>query len=425
MSREQRVASNFGLHLAQTLANKKSQRLFVVFTLSDSFLGAGLRQYSFMFDGLKEVEKSLRELNIPFVMLVGEPSAKLVDFCTNNDVDSVTMDFDPLKIKQQWQSDFIDRFDGNIYEVDGHNIVPCRVASQKQEFGAYTIRPKISRVLEYFLAQSANISLHKFNIKSDFTHNNFDEALKRLRCDDSVGAIDWLKSGEASATQQLLEFVNHKLDGYMKNRNDPNKNGTSSLSPFLHFGQIYAGDIAKAVINSSAPSEDKEAFLEELIIRKELSDNFCFYNPNYDNFDGFPNWAKTTLYEHETDSRDFIYSVAEFENAQTHDDLWNAAQKELLISGKIHGYMRMYWAKKLLEWTPNPKIAIEVAIYLNDKYALDGRDANGYAGIAWSIGGVHDRAWFGRSVFGKIRYMNANGAKNKFDTKSYAKKWLF
>ena len=165
--------------------------------------------------------------------------------------------------------------------------------------------------------------------------------------------------------------------------------------------------------------------MEELIIRKELSDNFCFYNPNYDNFDGFPNWAKTTLYEHETDSRDFIYSVAEFENAQTHDDLWNAAQKELLISGKIHGYMRMYWAKKLLEWTPNPKIAIEVAIYLNDKYALDGRDANGYAGIAWSIGGVHDRAWFGRSVFGKIRYMNANGAKNKFDTKSYAKKWLF
>jgi deoxyribodipyrimidine photo-lyase len=166
-----------------------------------------------------------------------------------------------------------------------------------------------------------------------------------------------------------------------------------------------------------------EFFLEELIVRRELSDNFCFYNPNYDSVAGFHEWAQKTLEEHRGDKREYLYNKDEFESAKTHDDLWNAAQSQLVQTGKIHGYMRMYWAKKILEWTKSPEQALEIAIFLNDKYALDGCDPNGYVGIAWSVGGVHDRAWTEREVFGKIRYMNANGCKRKFDTQKYIDTW--
>lgn len=169
----------------------------------------------------------------------------------------------------------------------------------------------------------------------------------------------------------------------------------------------------------NANDEAKRAFLEELIIRRELSDNFCFYNEDYDNFKGFPEWAKKTLQKHKNDKREYLYSAIEFERALTHDELWNAAQMEIVRKGKMHGYMRMYWAKKILEWSESPEKAMEIAIYLNDRYGLDGRDPNGYTGIAWSIGGVHDRAWNERKIFGKIRYMSHGGCKSKFDVEKY------
>jgi deoxyribodipyrimidine photo-lyase len=199
---------------------------------------------------------------------------------------------------------------------------------------------------------------------------------------------------------------------------------SSNLSPYLHFGQISAQRIALETYKRKHNIETKDAFLEELIVRRELSDNFCFYNKNYDSFDGFPEWAKKTLNEHRKDKREFTYNLEQFEKAKTHDDLWNAAQIEMVKTGKMHGYMRMYWAKKILEWTETPEEALEFSIYLNDKYELDGRDPNGYTGCAWSIGGVHDRAWTERPVFGKIRYMNYNGAKRKFDVKRYIQKYL-
>ncbi len=164
--------------------------------------------------------------------------------------------------------------------------------------------------------------------------------------------------------------------------------------------------------------------MEELIVRRELSDNFCFYNSDYDQFSGFPEWAQKTLNEHRGDKREFIYSLEQFEHGKTHDDLWNAAQLQMVLTGKMHGYMRMYWAKKILEWTGSPEDALEIAIHLNDKYELDGRDTNGYVGVAWSIGGVHDRAWQERPVFGKIRYMSYAGCKRKFDVSTFIEKNL-
>jgi len=222
----------------------------------------------------------------------------------------------------------------------------------------------------------------------------------------------------------LDSFFEERLSGYNEKRNDPNENVSSNLSPYLHFGQISAQRIALETYKRKHNIETKDAFLEELIVRRELSDNFCFYNKNYDSFDGFPEWAKKTLNEHRKDKREFTYHLEQFEKAKTHDDLWNAAQIEMVKTGKMHGYMRMYWAKKILEWTETPEEALEYSIYLNDKYELDGRDPNGYTGCAWSIGGVHDRAWTERPVFGKIRYMNYNGAKRKFDVKRYIQKYL-
>ena len=219
-----------------------------------------------------------------------------------------------------------------------------------------------------------------------------------------------------------MDFINHRLDEYDSLRNYPERDGQSGLSPYLHFGQISAQRIALAVTAAEAPAASKKAFLEELIVRRELSDNYCFYNKNYDHFEGVPNWAKITLNKHRDDPREFLYSPEQLEQALTHDDLWNSAQKEMVITGKMHGYMRMYWAKKILEWTGSPEEALAVAIFLNDKHSLDGRDPNGYAGIAWSIGGVHDRPWGERKIFGMIRYMNYNGCLRKFNVKEYIRK---
>ena len=221
--------------------------------------------------------------------------------------------------------------------------------------------------------------------------------------------------------KQLGHFLEHKLVGYERDRNDPNIDGQSGLSPYLHFGQISAQRVALEVLKGM---KDAGAFLEELIVRKELSDNYCYYNQHYDDMQGFPAWAIKSLAEHEKDRREYLYTQQELEKARTHDDLWNAAQNEMLQTGKMHGYMRMYWAKKILEWTESPAAALRAAIYLNDRYELDGRDANGYAGIAWSLGGLHDRAWKERAIFGKVRYMSYKGAKSKFDVQSYIKKYL-
>jgi deoxyribodipyrimidine photo-lyase len=193
----------------------------------------------------------------------------------------------------------------------------------------------------------------------------------------------------------------------------------SHLSPYLHFGQLSAQRVALEAQGYDADIPAQEAFLEQLVVRRELSDNFCFYEPAYDRFEGLPAWARETLDRHRTDPRPYLYGLEEFEEARTHDPLWNAAQSQMVKTGYMHGYMRMYWAKKILEWTESPEEALRVAIYLNDRYELDGRDPNGYTGIAWCIGGLHDRAWGERPVFGKVRYMSAGGARRKFDAAAY------
>jgi deoxyribodipyrimidine photo-lyase len=423
MSRDQRVHDNWALLFAQKLAFENKRSLVVVFNLVSDFLEATIRQYGFMLKGLKEVETELSNFNIPFFLTSGKPEEKIPALLKKLNASILVSDFDPLKIKRIWKRDVAKSISIPIYEVDAHNIVPCLFVSDKIEFAAYTIRPKIHKALFEFMDEFP--SLKKMS-KSEISAEKIDwnKIEKSLQVNFTIKEVDCIKPGETAAQKVFNHFLKNKFENYHELRNDPTKDYQSNLSPYLHFGQISAQRIAIETEKFDGNPESKKVFLEELVVRRELSDNFCYYNKNYDSFEGFHEWAKTSLNEHRKDEREYVYTLEQFEQAKTHEDLWNAAQMEMVSTGKMHGYMRMYWSKKILEWTKSPEDALKIAIYLNDKYELDGRDPNGYTGIAWSIGGIHDRAWFERPVYGKIRYMNRNGAANKFDVKRYIQKTL-
>lgn len=418
MSRDQRAHDNWALLYAQELAEEKNTSVAVVFCLRKEFKHNTTRTVEFMLKGLEEVASHLTKKNIPFYFLIGDPTEEIPKFIQEHKAGTLISDFSPLRYNRNWKEQIAKQIEIPFYEVDAHNIVPCWIASPKQEFGAYTIRPKINFHLQEFLVSFPKL---KSQEESAIPPQQVDwtNIRSEIQSDTSVPAVDWLKPGEEAAEDMLQEFIHDRLPIYDEQRNDPTKYAQSQLSPYIHFGHIASQRIALEMENVEGHGNARKAFLEELIIRKELSDNYCFYNPYYDSFQGFPQWAKGSLEQHLNDTREFIYTLNQLERADTHDPLWNAAQKEMTTMGKMHGYMRMYWAKKVFEWTESPQIAQKYCIYLNDKYLLDGRDPNGYTGIAWSIGGVHDRAWFERAVFGKIRYMNYNGAKSKFDVKKY------
>ena len=419
MSRDQRVEDNWALLYAQQVARERREPLIVVFCLVPKFLGATLRHYSFMLAGLEEVEAGLAKKNISFVLLNGNPRDEIPTFILRHRVAVLVTDFDPLRIKRQWKKGVAKKIAVPFHEVDAHNIIPCWIASPKQEFGAYTLRPKMRRTLPDYLEPFPRLKRHPYPWKGSVRKTSWRAVSKGLTVDRSVGEVLWIRPGEKAARKALRSFIRNRLHSYDRDRNDPNLKGQSDLSPYLHFGHLSAQRAAMEVMKSRGNRESKDAFLEELIVRRELSDNFCLYQENYDGFEGFPDWAKKTLNRHRRDRREHDYSLKDFEQPRTHDALWNAAQMEMVRRGKMHGYMRMYWAKKILEWTDSPETAMKIAIRLNDKYELDGRDPNGYTGIAWSIGGVHDRAWSERPVFGKIRYMSANGCRSKFDVQAY------
>jgi len=419
MNRDMRLQDNWALLATATMAKELGVPFGVLYSLDPSFLGGGFRQLSFKISALRELEQALSARSIPFFLALGNSLAEeTVRVVQEQGCGAIITDFSPLHVQQAWLSTLVSKVQVPIFEVDAHNVVPAWIASPKLEFAAYTLRPKLHQLLPDFLTE-------------------FDPLpTQTLAWGGTVPSIDWnailstsvvrrditetgFAGGETAAHKALARFLTDRLPSYHTMRNDPTKEGQSDLSPYLHYGNLSAQRVALAVQKSSAPEEAKASFLEELIVRRELSDNFCLYNPAYDSTASFHVWAKTTLDAHRGDVRTFVYTQEEFEHAKTHDPLWNAAQQEMVWTGKMHGYLRMYWAKKLLEWTASPEDALAIGIYLNDTYSLDGRDPNGYAGLAWSIGGVHDRAWGERPIFGKIRYMNDAGCKRKFDVPAY------
>jgi deoxyribodipyrimidine photo-lyase len=435
MDREIRMNDNWALLYAQSLAMERRQPLTVVYCLPPDFPEATERTYGFILKGLRETEQLLREKQIPFYLLIGTPETELPKFVKKYNVTSLVADFNPLTDVAHRKRTVSEKINSSFYVVDAHNIVPVWSASDKQEYGAYTIRPKIHRRLPEFLDEFPAVRKHPISWNHPSEPIEWETVQKKMKVDKSVSEVKWITPGENEGRRLMRRFLDHRLTGYGNSRNNPAIDGQSNLSPYLHFGFIAPQRVAletvcvtgmdiQSIVRKRSHDDgekggDAESLLEELIVRRELADNFTHYNAQYASFEGFPAWAKLSLNEHRKDKREYLYSLKQFEQAETHDLLWNAAQIQMVKSGKMHGYMRMYWAKKILEWTPSPEEAMVIAIYLNDKYELDGRDPNGYAGVAWSIGGVHDRAWFDRPVYGKVRYMNYRGCESKFDVKEY------
>lgn len=422
MNRDQRIENNWALYYAAELAREKTCSLVIVFCLVPDFPGANLRHYDFMLRGLEHAARKAAGLNIPFVMLTGDPVAELPRFISECDIGAVVTDFSPLRTPRRWKDTVAGQVPVPVIEVDAHNIVPCRTASPKREYSAATFRRKVTPLLDDYLVPIPAIEPFSQENMREYRTPDWKNLHRKGTYDRSILPVNSVEPGTDAAYEQLDSFISHRLPRYHLDRNDPTKEAVSGLSPYLHFGQISAQDVALRVRSAPGiPEEAAGAFLEELIVRRELSDNFCCYEPSYDNIGCLPEWARRTLDEHRDDPREYVYSYDELDRALTHDPLWNAAQREMVITGRMHGYMRMYWAKKILEWSSSPEEAIQYAINLNDRYELDGRDPNAYVGVLWSIGGVHDRAWPERAVFGKIRYMSAGGCARKFDVKRYCR----
>lgn len=444
MNRDMRLEDNWALLRAQEVALEKKVPLLIVYNLDPHFLGGTRRQYDFKVSLLRELVTQAEKINISFSIVVGSHTEKeIVSLIETENIGYLVTDFSPLRIQRQWLEYIVTHVSIPCERVDAHNIVPVWIASQKQEVGARTLRPKLYKLLPEYLEQFPALIAHPYQESK----KSVDWAiLEQVSVDESVLPVEWITPSSKEAHNATRMFVTQTLPHYALDRNDPNKKAQSNLSPYLHYGVIAPARVALLALDAVALPIDHvlhgiknaakvsliehlslkdhvASFLEELIVRRELSDNFCFYNPNYDIVEGFSGWAKQSLEKHRVDVREYVYSKNQFENAETHDDLWNAAQREMVRTGKMHGYMRMYWAKKILEWSSSPEEAMETAIALNDTYELDGRDPNGYAGIAWSIGGVHDRPWFDRPVFGLIRYMARSGCEKKFDVDAYIQKY--
>jgi deoxyribodipyrimidine photo-lyase len=423
MSRDQRICDNWALIYAQQEALKSKKPVIVLFCLQSAFMNTIERSYVFMIEGLKELAKELKNKNIPFLIFNGLPEKIIPEFIEQYSISQIVTDFSPLKIKQIWIENIKNHINIPFYEIDTHNIVPCWEASNKKEYAAYTLRPKIKKLLNIYLEKFPKIIYHPFEWSFQYKEPEWEKLINFNNIKQTNYKLNFIP-GEKAALKILLNFIENKIKNYAADRNNPNLDGTSNLSPYLHFGQISAQRVVLEAMKVRSIGTLKGTFYDEIIIRRELSDNFCYYEQNYDNFNCFHSWAKESLNAHRNDQREYVYTLDEFENAKTHDGLWNAAQLQMVKYGKMHGYLRMYWGKKILEWTETPEDAMKIAIFLNDKYELDGRDPNGYAGIAWSIGGMHDRAWSERMIFGKIRYMSYNGMKKKFNISQYIDKFI-
>ena len=422
MQASQRAEQNHALELAVSKANELKQPLIVYFGLTDSFPEANQRHYRFMLEGLRETREILHSRGIGMVIEKTTPETGVTEFARKAAL--VVCDRGYLRVQKAWRQYIAGHIECPLLQVESDVTVPVETVSGKEEYSAATLRRKLLPIVYPHLVlipeEIPKIDSTKI-VRDSYDISDIDKAVSGLSVDHSVQPVSNYRGGTIEAKNRLDEFIDGKLDRYDDSRNDPNSDSLSNLSPYLHFGQISPVYIALKVSRHGGPGSN--AFLEELIVRRELSMNYVHYNPQYDSFDGLPEWSKRSLWEHMIDVREYIYSREDLEQGRTHDPYWNAAQMEMVSTGKMHGYMRMYWGKKILEWTEDPEEALATAVYLNNRYELDGRDASGFTGIAWCFG-KHDRPWGNRRVFGNVRYMSAGGLKRKFDAEKYARRYL-
>lgn len=426
MEVSQREDFNHSLEFAIEKANSLSKPVIVAFFITDKYRYSNQRYYRFMLEGILKTKEKVEKRGIKFIIRKQSFIEGCLDIGKNSAC--IVLDRNYLKTQRNWRIEVAKKSDVAVYEVESDVLVPIETVATQQIPYAYIYRKKIYEILENFLKPLNKIEPKINSLDLDIEGlqlDNLEEILNMLNIDKTVSTVEkYFVGGSDEAEKRLKIFIERKLPKYREFRSDPTKDYTSNLSPYLHFGQISPLKIALEVLRFyDREDENVKSFFDELIIWRELARNFCWYNPFYNQYEGIPDWAKKTLQEHKRDYREYEYNLEDFEQAKTHDPYWNAAQKELLKTGKIHNYMRMYWCKKIIEWTSEPKNAFDIACYLNDKYGLDGRDPNGYLGISWCFGNF-DRPMQERKIFGKIRYMSDKGLERKFSIADYVKKYL-
>lgn len=422
--RSERGTDNHALDIAVTVANELHLPLVVYFAGISNFPNANLRHYAFLNQGLPDLEADLAARNISFVFRRA-PDESHTRLLADVQAALVIGDENPMRAPESWRANLAKAIKIPFWTVDADCIVPQRLFPTLQ-YAAYTLRPKLYKLLPQFLTAFTNphadVAWHRpANFHADSVHDDMTRGWKDL--DRSVQPVEAWRGGAHAALERLDLFITQVLPRYELTRNKPELDGTSLLSPWLHYGHIGAQTIALAVDNAAAANpalkSARDSFFNELIAWRELCINFARYNPNYDNERCAEAWAVKTIAEHAPDPREHLYTLDQLEHAQTYDDLWNAAQTQMVRHGWMHNFLRMYWAKKILEWSPDNTTAFRHCVYLNDKYFLDGRDPGGYAGIAWAIVGKFDRPWNQHPIFGKIRYMSGASTGRKFNSRLY------
>jgi deoxyribodipyrimidine photo-lyase len=419
MQRAQRATDNPALDVAIRVGNELKKPVVVFLAPVPFSPHANLRHSHFLAEGVLDIAEGLLASGAGFV-LRPYPDHSLLKFCEEVRPAMVIGDENPMREPERWRVKVASMIRVPLWTVDADTVVPTKLLL-KEQFAARTIRPRIHALLPRFLARPKNLKAQVRWVPPARLHSLLphDDWMAGWKLDRSVQPAPGWRGGSSQGLRILRKFVSRRLADYPESRNCPEQQGTSRLSPYLHLGHVGPLTVALAVQRSDAPARAKDAFLEQVIVRRELAINFVRFNPAYDSMECLEPWAQRSLSEHAPDRRTVIYSEKELEQGRTHDPLWNAAQKQMVLAGWMHNYLRMYWAKKILEWSPSVALAYQRAVQLNDRYELDGRDPNGYAGIAWALVGKHDRAWPERPVYGKIRYMSLASTGRKFDSRRY------
>jgi deoxyribodipyrimidine photo-lyase len=425
MQASQRAVDNPALDAAAARADELGLPLMCVFGLTPDYPEANLRHYAFMVEGLAETRAALADRGIQLAVLLARPDGAAIRLAA--DAALVVCDCGWLPHQRTWRMRVAREAACAVVQVDGDVVVPVTEASPKQEWSAATLRPKILRLrdasLDEPVVRRAPPRRDSLGIRVPGSVDALDSRLlDSLPLDRGVAPVPGAVGGTSQALVLLERFVDEELPYYADERHDPVLETRSGLSPYLHFGQVSPVTVARAVRAArSAPGAAREAFLEQLIVRRELAFNLAAYAPSIGSITCVPAWARATLEKHRRDRRPRTYSARQLEEGRTHDPYWNAAMKEMRATGRLHGYMRMYWGKKILEWSVSPALAFRTALRLNNRYFLDGRDPNSFAGVAWCFG-LHDRPWQERPIFGMVRYMNESGLRRKFDIDAYVRR---
>jgi deoxyribodipyrimidine photo-lyase len=426
MQAAQRYHENPALAHALSVGRRLSLPVVVLFSLVDAYPDANSRHYRFMLQGLEELSEELRSQGIRFLVVQAEPPEAVL--AAEAAAAEIVTDGGYLRVQRRWRERIAREARCRFSEVDTNVVVPPYTASTKEEYSAATFRRKIAPLRDSFFEScepyaevvpgGGELDFRWLKLPLPDPTEGADRMMRSLSVASHVPPVHHFRGGSKAGRQRFRRFLSEKLSLYGGHRNDPALGILSRMSPYLHFGMVSPVWLAEQVRRAVVSDEAKAEYLEQLVVRRELAVNFVLHNPAYDRYECLPGWARETLSEHRGDPRGHIYDVEHLADGATHDEYWNAAMREMRETGFMHNYMRMYWGKKILEWMPAPEQAFETTLTLNNRYFLDGRDPNSYAGVAW-VFGKHDRPWQERRVFGKVRYMNAAGLERKFDIDAY------